>query len=135
MIIQRKLSYWRIHNKLKNSIFQPTETEVTHTRNLAILFNADHLDKQKTVLEFRDALEEKMGYKTSLLGFMNRRLNKTVSFGFKHVSLSDIEQWGSFSGKTWNLFRQKTYFVVISLNLPQDLMLDWMTFNLRSENI
>jgi len=132
MIIQKRLSYWRVHHKLKNSAFQPLETAVSNTQQVAVLFNANHIDQQKTVLEFEKTLKDEMGYKAYLLGFINRKLNKNISFGFKHVSVSDIDKWWLLSGKTWDLFQQKIYFIVISLNVPQNLMLDWMSFQLKS---
>lgn len=120
----RKLGETYLESNLRKQTFSADPS--IKSPYVAILFAEHMLSDQQQALAFAEKLTTQTTFEPSLLGFMCKKLEPSVSFSFAHYSLTDL----NLNGKPWNkkvdLFTQRPYYAVFNLDHTNQVSLHFL---------
>lgn len=112
----------RTSKRLSAVTFAPVGPFKFYRSTVGIVFCGDVLRHQHDVSTLSAKLMERYQSQCWSLGFLDKRLEPQVSFGFPHFSRSNLSLWKTqASGKNASLFLQRKYDVIINIDLTNSI--------------
>jgi hypothetical protein len=116
MSLKERISDFSIRHFLKGKTFLPGQEPAVY-KGIGVVFSAESLIHQQQAVRFSERVKEISGETSYLFGYVHRKLDNHVAFGFPHFSLSDIGVWPDFSKHRLDIFMKRKYRVLVNLDL------------------
>lgn len=91
--------------------------DTTAAKGVGIVFSAESLQHQQQAIRFNETVKSMTQESTYLFGYVHRKLDSHVTFGFPHFSLSDVTIKPDFSRHKLDFFMGRKYRVLVNLDL------------------
>ena len=128
----RRLGDRYLTTSLRHRSFAPNEQ--IKSKQVAVLFSANSLPDQQEALHFCALFKDLIGLQPCPLGFLNRKLDASVSFSFPHYSLSDLNLLSKPFNSKIDLFLQRPYYAVINLDRHNVISLHYLNHLLAANH-
>ncbi len=116
MSLKERISDFTLKHFLKGKAFLPGQ-ETADYKGIGIVFSAESLIHQQQAVRFSERVKKISGETSYLFGYVHRKLDNHVTFGFPHFSLTDIGIWPDFSKHRLDIFMKRKYRVLVNLDL------------------
>jgi hypothetical protein len=133
MSIKNRLRDIGLNTYLKKKVFNP-DLSLEGAKGVAVLFSAETLAHQQLATAFSNKVTEITKEPTYLFGYVHKQLENHVTFGFPHFSLTDIGLFPDFSKHKLSIFMQKSYHVLINLDLSNYPILHYVSEKTQAGN-
>jgi hypothetical protein len=115
MNLKQAISEYTLDHYLKKKTFN-FDGNANDTKGIGILFSAESLAHQQSAIKFSDQVKYATQENIYLFGYVHKRLESHVTFGFPHFSLTDVRIRPDFSKHKLAIFMQRKYRVLVNLD-------------------
>lgn len=115
MNLKHTISEYSLDHYLKKKVFS-FGGNADDTKGIGILFSAESLAHQQSAIKFGDQIKYSTRENIYLFGYVHKRLESHVTFGFPHFSLSDVHIRPDFTKHKLAIFMQRKYRVLVNLD-------------------
>ncbi|MBK8500749.1 MAG: hypothetical protein IPL46_00300 [Saprospiraceae bacterium] len=115
MNLKQAISEYTLDRYLKKKFFN-FDRNAHDAKGIGIIFAADSLVHQQLAIKFSDQIKYSTQENIYLFGYVHKRLESQVTFGFPHFSLTDVRIRPDFAKHRLAIFMQRKYRVLINLD-------------------